>query len=199
MTETPETTASPEDFNIDDWLQDAHLPEDSCEIYKRPDVISELTRIKARIEEEEAADSGKTLGGNPKVGELQKRYEELLETFADSRATVYVRAVAEKTLRDLRAEHAVEKDDSAKVKTEKATALSYAIMSHAIVGLGGKDGTRHEVSLSPQQVEVLESKIGDSQGKTILAAWNRAQSQTPEVTVDFLSQPSGISKDDTSD
>lgn len=198
-TETPDNTVSPEDFNIDDWLQDAHLPEDSCEIYKRPDVISELTRLKARIAEEEAADTGKTLGGNRKRDELQKRYDELLETFTGSRATVYVRAVPEATLRDLRADHVVSKDDEAGVKTSKTIALGYAIMAKSIVGFGDETGVRHDVSLTPEKIETLEAKIGESQGKVIREAWQRAQGQMPEVTVDFLSLPSGTSKEDTSD
>ena len=199
MTEETTTDRSPETFDIDAWLQDAHLPEDSCVIYKRPDVIAELSELKARIEDEQAADVkvGKTLGAKSELNKMQKRYDELLKTFADSRATIIVRALSESRIREMSGDYKAKggkaKDDTA------ALEQGYAVVAESVVGLQDADGERREVSLTLDQVKSLEDRIGGSQLAKIREAWRRAQMQSPEVTVDFLSKHSGTSKDDTDD
>lgn len=195
MTETTET--SPEAFDIDAWLQDAHLPEDSCDIYKRPDVIAELAQVKARIDVEEAAQTGKTLGGSAELRKLHKRYDELLQTFGDSRTTIYVRSLNNSKLRELREVNKKAEEKNGWTKAQANTESNFDTISAAIFAIEGADGTRNEVSLTTAQVKALEDRIGSSQVQIIKNAWQRAQMQAPEVTVDFLSQPSGTSKDDT--
>lgn len=197
MADEENSTVAPETFDIDAWLQDAHLPEDSCVIYKRPDVIAELTQLKARIEDEEAAGNSKTVGGGTELRKLRKRYDELLETFGASRVTVYVRALSESRIRemsgDYKAKGGTSKDDAA------ALEQGYAVVAESVVGLQDADGERKPVRLTVEQVKALEDRISGSQLAKIREAWRRAQMQSPEVTVDFLSQRSGTSKDDGDD
>ena len=40
---------NPATFDVEGWLVDAALPEESATVYKRPDVVAELTDLKRRI------------------------------------------------------------------------------------------------------------------------------------------------------
>lgn len=195
MSETP----TPETFDLDAWLEDAHLPEDSCDIFKRGDVISELAEVKTRIEEEEAADqgAGKSMAGNKAVQKLQRRYDELLQTFGDSRVTVYVRALSQTELDQAKKAHEAEVEEQGWDVPTANQEFGLFLLSAAIVGLKPAGQERVEVSFTVDQTRRMRDRFGASQLLQVMEARRRAQNQAPEVTVDFLSNASGTSKDDT--
>lgn len=188
-------------FDINAWLDDAHMPEDSCDVYKRPDLIAEISEVSERLKEEADAEeaAGKTIAGGAERAKLRARYDQLLTAFGDSRARFYVRAVSPKTLREIDAEVAEAKKKHAWSKEVAELERASRILSAAIVGIRPAEGDRQKAAFTPEQIQRLESAIGSSQIAALNQAWARAQSQNPEVTVDFLSKRSGINKTDTDD
>lgn len=189
---------NPETFDIDAWLSDAHLPEDSADIYKRPDVIAELNKLSARMEAERSAADQSMTGGRA-LAELQERYDALLEEFGASRATVYVRAIPEARRREMLESHKSKGKADSESDREAVIDQGYAVIAESVIGIQDEGGERQDVDLTVEQVKALEARIGNAQVHHIRQAWQRAQSQAPEVTVDFLSRRSGSSKGDTGD
>lgn len=189
MTNTPET------FDIEAWLTDAHLPEESADVYKRADVISELSELRRRIELEDAADDPqeRTIGQKSPTADLEARYAELLQTFAASKLTVYVRALTGEELRTARAEH--EKRTEGMEPKEANIEFGYDLLAAAIVGMKPAGGERKPVSMTSQAVKKLAAGIGEVQVSAILQARQQAQSGVPQVDADFLLQRSGTSDD----
>ncbi|MDJ0321827.1 hypothetical protein [Pseudarthrobacter sp. PS3-L1] len=188
-TKTPEEVAT--DFDVEAWLVDAHLPEESADVFKRPDVISELTRVKVRLKEASAINSAeRTSADKSEIGFLEAEYTQLLEKFAASRLTVYVRAITQERLWDLRKEHdeAVKDVES---KDEQNRLFGYVLLAAAIVAMRAEGSERKPVTLTPEQVRKFEQAIGAVQMPAILTARQRAQNSVPTVDADFLSRLSG--------
>ena len=182
---------NPAEFNIEDWLTDAHLPEESAEVYKRPDVISELSSLKRQITiAREAAAVEKTAGENSELSALEKRYDELVETFGKSQLTIYVRACSPDEIAALRKSH----DERTKGwdPKEANADFGYDLLSAGICAVRPFEGERIPVQWSVEQVKKIEATIGGSQMSLVLEARQRAQNATPRVDADFLHKPSGL-------
>lgn len=190
MTETPEQHPAAA-FNVEDWLQDAHLPEDSADVYKRADVIGELHLLRRQVDlqREAAADPERTAGDAAELTPLEKRYEELLETFADSQLTVYVRALGPDERRAVRAESEARTKDL--TPEEQNADTGYAILSAAVVAVRPYGGERTPVTWTHTQVRAMENKIGGVQMQQVLLAYQAAQNRVPAVDADFLHRRSG--------
>jgi len=185
---------SPETFDVDAWLTDAALPEESADIYKRPDVIGKLTRLKARIEEERHAatiDPERTAADKAQAKALEGQYKALLHTFSESRMTVYVRALTPDELAALRTSH--EKRTEGWDPTKANRAFGYDILAAAITAVQPEGQDRQDVTFTVAKVKQLENKIGTTQLSVILAARQTAQNAVPAVDADFLHRPSGTS------
>lgn len=191
MTETPVEQHPATAFNVEDWLQDAHLPEDSADVYKRADVIGELHALRRQVElQREAVDAPeRTAGDTAELTTLEKRYEELLQTFADSQLTVYVRALGPDERRAVRAES--EQRTKELPPEEQNADHGYAILSAAVVAVRPFGGERTPVTWSHTQVRTLENKIGGAQMQQVLLAYQAAQNRVPAVDADFLHRRSG--------
>lgn len=178
-------------FNVEDWLLDAHMPEESADVYKRADVIGELSALRRQIEthQEAAAADEKTAGDTDGLTTLTARYQELLETFAGSQLTVYTRALSPDEKRAIRAESEARTKDLP--QAEQNADFGYALLARAIVAVRPFEQDRVEVQWTPTQVRALENKIGQLQVQAILAAHQAAQNQLPAVDADFLQKPSG--------
>lgn len=192
----PETeTPTPETFNLDDWLNDANLPEESCRVYKRGDVISELSSLREQIEDQEAALT-LTQTDREKLLDLWERYEELLTVFGDSAITVYVQAVPRSKLREIKKQ--MEKREKAEEwdRQRGNEEFGYATIAESIVGLQEPGKDRFAVRFSAKDARLLEDKIGSGQFGAIMQAKTRADSAIKEPDADFLRKRSGDSKDD---
>ena len=191
MTETPTTQVHPATgFSVDDWLQDAALPEESAMVYKRADVLSELSELKRRIElEERVADAEQSAGQASTTAALLAEYEALLHTFSASGLTVYVRAITDDERAGLRVAHETRtRGWEPKVANE---AFGYDLLSLAITHVKPAGGERTPVSFTVAQIEALEKSIGNPQMQQILKARQVAQNALPAVDADFLRRPSG--------
>lgn len=189
MTETQEHPAA--GFDVDDWLQDAHMPEESTDVYKRADVIGKLSDLKRQIEirREALASTEKTAGQVDELAGLSNQYQDLVETFATSQLTVYVRALSRDEQHALRTESDKRtKDLPQKQQNED---YGYALLSAAIIAVRPFEGERADVTWTREQVRKLEHKIGPAQVTAILQAQQLAQNRLPQVDADFLHKPSG--------
>ncbi len=184
---------NPAEFNLDDWALDANLPEESTDVYKRSDVVSELSALKRQIAlHREASSLEKTAGEETGLGALEARYAELVDTFTDSQLTVYVRGLTTDELTDLRASH----DERTKTWEPKKRNLEFGfeLLAAAITAVRPLDGERTTVRWDLHQVKKLEKAIGASQMRLILEAREIAQNQVPTVDADFLLR-SSVSED----
>lgn len=180
----------PAEFDVEAWLTDAKMPEESAEVYKRADVIAELQVVKRQIEtQRDAATVERTAHGDTVLRNLERRYDEMLETFAASKLTIYVQALDLDRLRALRAES--DERTKGKDKQTQNEDYGYTILSASIVAVRAADGERTPVSWNRQQVKAIEQKIGTAQMKQILNARLQAQNGLPQVDADFLHKPSG--------
>lgn len=191
------TETSPAEFSIEDWLTDAHLPEDSADVYKRPDVISELSALKRRIALESDAVTVEKTAGTQRAATLEAEYEKLLHTFADSKLTVYVRALTRDEMKDLRAAHATAVADKVLTDKESNELFGYDLLAKAIIGVRPVGKERQPATFTPAKVKALEEAIGAVQLPAILEARQRAQNEAPAVDADFLRRPSGTPEDNT--
>jgi len=192
MTETLHPVPDPAAFDVEGWLQDAHLPEESATVYKRPDVVAELTDLKRRIELESrdvSIAAAERTSSEAALSLLEQEYLGLLETFSKSALTVYVRALTGDELRTIRTEvEARTKDDAPDVGN---TEFGYAILAAAIVAVKPAGGERTPVTFTPDKVKALKNAIGETQVTQILEARQTAQNALPVVDADFLRRRSG--------
>ncbi|MDQ0756071.1 hypothetical protein [Arthrobacter sp. B3I4] len=189
MTEELHPTADPAAFDVEGWLQDAHLPEESATVYKRPDVVAELTDLKRRIELEERAAGGERAAAEQEVTPLEAEYATLLDAFSKSALTVYVQALTDDKLRSLRAEVDAATKDLTLV--EQNAEFGYALLAAAIVAVKPAGGHRTPATFTTAKVKALVDSVGQTQVGLVLAARQQAQNALPSVDADFLHKRSG--------
>ncbi|MCW2132884.1 hypothetical protein [Arthrobacter sp. VKM Ac-2550] len=187
------TELDPTTFDVEAWLVDAHLPEESADVYKGGHIVAELSALKRRIENEEAVeDVERTAGDKAKLGKLEREYERLLKAFANSMLTVYVRALTGEEIRDMRTKH--EERAQGMTPVEANTEFGYDLLAAAIIGVKPAGGKRARVDFTPDDVRKLEHSIGEPQLQLIMVARQRAQNSVPVVDADFLLRRSGTSE-----
>lgn len=183
------TETAPATFNVEDWLTDAALPEESATIYKRADVVAELTDLKRRIGIVTDAQDAEPTAGSKRPAALIRQYEQLLRTFSGSALTVYVRAIPRERLQELRAAH--EKRTEGLAPKDANEAFGWDLLAEAIVAVKPAGQERTPAQFTPAKVKALEEAIGTPQLQLILAARQQAQNGLPTVDADFLPQRSG--------
>lgn len=181
---------NPEIFDIDGWLTDAHLPEESCRVWKRGDLLAELSELQQQIEDEQAA-SGQSLASAQKLTELTELYEKRLEEFGDSALTVYVRAIPRSRMRQIKAESEELEKAEGWDRQQGNVEFGYALLAEAVVAVKPAAGERQDVSMSRSGIKALEDRIGSAQLMAITEARKKAESQIQEPDAVFLRKPSG--------
>jgi 3-deoxy-D-manno-octulosonic acid (KDO) 8-phosphate synthase len=192
MSEIPEApVTTPATFNVEDWLQDAHLPEESADVFKRADVLGELSALQRKIatHQEVAAVAEASAADTSELHTLLARYDELLQTFGDSQLTIYVRAISPDEKRTMRAAHEARTKDMTTL--EQNAEFGYDLLAASIVAVRPFGGDRTAVTWSAEQVQALENRIGGAQMSTVLDAHRVAQNKVPVVDADFLRRRSG--------
>ncbi|MBG6085812.1 hypothetical protein [Zhihengliuella flava] len=196
---TENQNLDPETFDLDDWLIDAALPEESVDVYKRADVISELSELKRRIEElQDAGNTGEqTAGEKSERSKLEARYTDLLNTFGNSRLTVYVSAIPGEHRKSLLDAHNARVESGEIPKEQDGLEFGWLILSESIVGVKKGDGDRRPVRWTVAQVKKLKEKVGEVQLLELTKAQRIAQNAIPEVDADFLLTASGTNSHGT--
>ncbi|ASN38850.1 hypothetical protein CGQ24_07385 [Arthrobacter sp. 7749] len=187
---------TPEEFDVDAWILGANLPEESAEIYMRADVVGNIQALQRKITAANAVDAvdpERPAASKSKTAKLVKEYENLLNVFSDSRATVFVRAIDPDKMAALR--HATEVRYEGKPPQEANAAFGYELLAESIVAIEDKSGVRKTARMNPTQLKKLESGIGPAQLKSIMEARARAQMAMPDVDADFLLKLSGTNDD----
>ena len=156
---------TPQDFDIDAWLNDAERPARSVTVYQKAGLIADLDALAERITNAEGEEvDGPSVGGG--VGALRAKYADLAQKFHDSALTVRVQSLTNQEQTELLEGH---DDDS--MADRGAIVLAAAIV---------------QPKMSPVQVRRLNIALGDAQFSRVLDAWNQACRNAPEVSADFL-------------
>lgn len=158
---------TPQDFDLDAWIDGAERPARSVTVYQRAGLIAELDALAERIEnaEDEEVD-GPSMGG----GNLRAKYAELAQKFHDSALVIKLEG----------------RDDAEKQELAKAnpgltgTQLGYVVIADAI----------QSPKFTAAQLEKLAGKIGELQFDRIIAQFHKACTELPSVSADFLPKPS---------
>lgn len=189
MTETTETT--PATFNVEDWLLDAHLPEESADVFKRADILGELSALQRQIVvlQEAAGDAEASAGEASELTTLTARYEELRDAFGASLLTIYVRALGPDERVAMRKAHEERTKDLPADEQNKQ--YGYDLLAASIIAVRPHGGDRTPVAWGPAQVQAVENAIGGAQMSTVLDAHRVAQNKVPAVDADFLLKRSG--------
>lgn len=189
MTETT-SAVTPFTFDVEAWLTDAALPEESVTIYKRPDVIAELSDLKRRIDlEDRVADAERSAAQREPLG-LVKEYEEKLRTFADSALTVYLRALTGDQREDIRKAY-IAGPGAAQTEDERSTGIGYEIIAAAVCAVKPAGGQRQPAKFTVEHIKHLRDAVGAPQMLLIETARRKAQDSLPQVDADFLRKRSG--------
>lgn len=154
---------TPQDFDIDAWLEDAERPARSVTVYQKAGLIADLDALQERIENAEDEDvDGPSAGG----GSLRSQYAKLAKQFHDSALVIKVEG----------------RSDAEKIALAKAnpgltgTQLGYITIADAI----------QSPKVTPAQLEKLADKIGETQFNQIIARFHEACTEVPAVSADFL-------------
>lgn len=178
-------------FDLEAWVTDAGLPEESADVFKRADVVGELSALKRQIDNHAEAFAGaeKTAGDTSGLKALEDRYKELYDTFTGSLLTVYVRAITSDEREELRLAH--EERTKNWDPQRRNREYGFDLLSAAITAVRPLDGERVGVRWDVHQIKKLEKAIGAPQMSLLLAAREIAQNQVPTVDADFLHSASG--------
>ena len=184
------TELNPATFDLDAWATDANLPEESADVYKRADVIGELSALQRKIAiRRDAAKGEKTATGDKELTEMERRHTELVETFTGSKLTVFVRALTSDELADLREAH----EERTKGMEPKRANKEFGVdlLAAAIISVQPAGEERYDVRWDTHMIRRLEKAIGPAQMTEILNARQYAQNAVPTVDADFLLRSSG--------
>ena len=156
---------TPQDFDIDAWLNDAERPARSVTVYQKAGLIADLDALADQIQNAEGEEvDGPAMGGG--VGTLRAKYADLAQKFHDSALTIRVQSLTQQEQAALLQGH----------EEDKIADRGAIVMAEAIV----------HPKMSPAQVKRLNSVLGDAQFARIMEAWNQACRNAPEVSADFL-------------
>lgn len=194
----------PKTFDIDAWLEDAHLPEDCQRVYKRGDLIAKLTALQEKLKDLAENDGG-TLAGSVEMQKTREEYERVEAEFTASALDIYVRAVPSSKVRELQKVYGSHrgkptgghKDELQRMRENALIDLNYAIIAEAIVAVAPADGERSEVDWSIDQVKALENRIGSGQYLDITQTKNALEAGVKEPDADFLHKLFGGNSDDS--
>ena len=158
-------TETPQEFDVDAWIDGAERPARSVTVYQRAGLIADLDALAERIlnADDEEVD-GPSMGGG--IGKLRAEYQKLAQQFHDSGLTVRVAGHDE-----------AEKRDFAKANPDPdANGLAWIVLSDAI----------QSPKVSPDQVKRLAGAVGEAQFSRVLVACHQASTEIPTVSADFL-------------
>ena len=153
--------STPQDFDVDAWLDDAERPARSVTVYQKSGLIADLDALQVQIENEDGEEvDGPSMGG----GSLRARYAELARKFHESALTIRIEGRGE----------------------QERVRIAGAIEDPAMRGAAVLADAIQYPKLTPAQVEKLATKIGDAQFQLIVDRFNEASEEVPSVSADFL-------------
>ena len=154
---------TPQDFDVDAWINDAERPARSVTVYQKAGLIADLDALAERIENEDAEEvDGPSMGG----GNLRAKYAELAQKFHDSALTFRIEG------RD---------EDEKRVLIQANPGLTGTQMGYVVIA-----DAIQSPKVTPEQLEKLAGKVGSLQFDRVIARFHEACSEIPVVSADFL-------------
>lgn len=155
--------STPQEFDIDAWLEDAERPARSVTVYQKAGLIADLDALEARIAnaEDEEVD-GPSAGG----GSLRTQYAKLAKQFHDSALTIRIEGRSDDEKREILAGR----------EGLTGTQAGYAVIADAITS----------PKINAAQLEKLAGKVGEVQFNRIIERFHEACTDIPAVSADFL-------------
>lgn len=164
-------SVTPQDFDLDAWLDGADRPQRSVTVYQKAGLIAELDELATRIEHAEADEEAEP--SLSEVGEsrrLRAKYAEVAAKFHASALTLRIQGHYEYEKRTF-------KEDNPDASDAE---LGHVILADAIT----------YPRFSKAQVKRLERVIGPAQFGLIFNAYHQASTEAPVVSADFLPKSS---------
>ena len=165
---------TPQNFDVDAWIDGAERPTRSVTIYQKAAVVAELDALEEKILIAEADESSqvdeRSMGERRESDKLRTQYAKLAKQFHESAMTIRIEGRDESEREAL-----VLPVPGLNPKQRGAIILADAIISP---------------KFTPEQVEKLAAKIGEVQFSRIVTRFHEACSDMPEVSADFLPKPS---------
>lgn len=163
---------TPQDFDIDAWLEDAERPARSVTVYQKAGLIADLDALAERIQNAEDAEDvdGPSMGGGP--AKLRAEYQKLAQQFHDSALTIRLEGRDDNEKREILAQH----------EGLTGTQAGYVVIADAI----------QSPKIKASQLEKLAGKIGETQFDRIIARFHEACTEIPAVSADFLPRASSL-------
>lgn len=163
-------SVTPQDFDLDAWLDGADRPQRSVTVYQKAGLIADLDALAEQIELAEAEEEvdGPSMGGGAQ--KLRAEYAQLAKQFHDSGLKLRVKGHYDYEKIEFRAQNEGLSDAD----------LGHVILADAIVS----------PKFTPAHVKKLEKVIGPGQFGLITETYRRASNEVPVVSADFLPKPS---------
>ena len=190
------TELNPSEFDFEAWIDDARLPEGSTTVYKRADLVAKIDHLARQIRVETDAQAGeKTSAGSALLTKLTKERQALMEAFARSEVTFYLRALPQSRIKDIVEEHQIKEDATREEGLVQRVELNRALLAESIVALESPTLEKRDINMTIPLVATLEAKIGAAQLSKLLVKRQQVQSEAPAPDADFLPDASGTSHD----
>lgn len=174
--------STPQKFEFSEWFGDEDVPEASLDVFLATGMVGEIQALQRRIEEgDRVRDVEASLADDQSDDE--EALAALLQEFADSRVTVYIKGLTHNERRAIRKAH-----DASHQPDED---FPERCLASSIVALKKANGTREDVSMSLSAVQKLHKKVGDGQFAQLFQTYQQATSGIPHVDADFLLKRSG--------
>ena len=156
-------TETPQDFDLDAWLDDAERPARSVTVYQKAGLIADLDALEDQIKnaDDDEVDGPSTGGG---AGKLRAKYADLARKFHQSALTIRVEGRNE----------------------NERTTVAAGIADPTLRGAAVLADAIQSPRFTPEQVQKLAAKIGDAQFGLIVTRFNEASEEIPAVSADFL-------------
>lgn len=188
------TDLNPAEFDFEAWIDDARLPEGSETVYKRADLVAKIDHLARQIRVETDATAGEKTSASPLLASLRKEREKLMQDFAASEMTFYIRALPTERIKAIVAEHPEVKSEDKDVALAAQVSINRQLLAESIVALESPRLEKRDITMTVPLVATMEAKIGAAQLAKLLVKRTEVQSEAPTPDADFLPGASGTSQ-----
>lgn len=174
---------TPADFDFTDWFGDVGHPEESHDVFTRTDLVGEIGALQRQIAEEDRVNVSLERGLGDEMSPTEARLAELLQMFADSKRTFFLRGLSPEERTAIRKAH----DASGRGDED----FPERCLSASIVAVQRPGGERTAIKLTLSAVQKLHRQLGDGQMANLFRTYQQVTSGVPAVDADFLLRRSG--------
>lgn len=199
---TPDSEAVPVgDDWFDQWLETGTVAQRSVPIYGRPDLFAKYEDLERRRQIAAEVDQEERSLGDSSLADIDEEINALYKQWQESKTVWYIRALQPDEIDAARDEVNFpeepkpadgEKEITAEVRREYEreaeaanTRANQILVSRSLVKIENNDGRVVQERITPEQVAVMRSKLGDQQILRLVAAAMVAATQETSIPVPF--------------